>query len=75
MVEEDDRVSSVENSCDNEAHADKTRIVISTEDTFIKTGDTENNSSHAKIELGNAFADTKEVLCCSFKSKLSFKYK
>ena len=62
MVKEDDRVSNVNNSYGKEDdQADKNRIVISNEDTFKESDDTENKSNHAKIELGKASLESKQV--------------
>lgn len=62
MVKEDDRVSNVNNSYGKEDdQADKNRIVISNEDTFKESDDTENKSNHAKIELGKTSLESKQV--------------
>ena len=62
MVKEDDRVSNVNNACGKEDdQADRNRVVISNENTFKESDDTENKSNHSKIELGKTSVESKQV--------------
>ena len=62
MVKEDDRVSNINNSSGKEDdQADRNRDLISNENTFKESDDTENKSNHAKIELGKTSLESKQV--------------